>query len=238
MLGKKSTFILLISFALLAACGGGGGGGSASSSGQDGGEKDPFSLVLAETRNEGLGINLFFGGGFISETLPEPAAFSVTADGVVIPVSAVKANGTTVDLVLTRRIQSGQIVAVSYNAPAYDPLPGNAAIQNRDGVDAAGFSGATVRNTVAAWSVLINGATASLDSSGEYLVSSPARVTVEDSRVGSSSTESGGAISQIHTISGNKYDVTFSNGPVGGLTTIKLGGSLDAPILVIKLRWQ
>lgn len=229
MLGKKSNFILLISVALLAACGGGGG--------QDGSDRDPFPLVLAETRNEGLGINLFFGGGFISETLPEPAAFSVTADGVVIPVSAVKANGTTVDLVLTRRIQSGQIVTVSYNAPAYDPLPGNAAIQNRDGVDAAGFSGATVRNTVAAWSVLINGATASLDSNGEYLVSSPARVTVEDSRVGSSRTESGGSILQVHAISPSKYDVTFS-GPVGGLTTIKLGGSLDAPILVIKLRWQ
>jgi DNA-binding transcriptional regulator YhcF (GntR family) len=112
--------------------------------------------------------------------------------------------------------------------------------------DAAAFSDLSVANTVAALpTVLFNGATATIGSNGEYSVSAPTRVTVDDARVGSSSSRtvdaSGASTSasmSIHTITASKYDVTFTSAPVGGLTTINLGGTAESPLLVIKLRWQ
>jgi len=239
MLKTKTTLIALLSAAMLAACGGGGGDSSE-------GDSSPFRLLSAETRNDGSMVNLSFAGGLISQTLAAPSALTVTANGVSNPVASVIANGTTVDLVLTRRILSGQTVIVTYAAPAYDPLPTNAAIQNTDGVDAAAFSDLSVANTVAARpTVLLNGATATIGSNGEYSVSAPTRVTVDDARVGSSSSRtvdaSGASTSasmSIHTITASKYDVTFTSAPVGGLTTINLGGTAESPLLVIKLRWQ
>jgi hypothetical protein len=237
MLNTKTTLIALLSAAVLTACGGGGSDGSSSG---------PFRLLSAETRNAGLGINLSFAGGFISNTLPPPSALTVTANGVAIPVSSVVANGTTVDLVLTRRIVSGESIQVSYMAPAYDPLLTNAAIQNTEGLDAAAFSNVNVPNTVAALpTVLLNGAPATIGSNGEYRVTAPTRVTVDDARVGSSSSQTvdaNGASAEVsispHGITSSKYDATFSGAPVGGLTTINLGGTTNNPLLVIKLRWQ
>lgn len=239
MLNTKTTLIALLSAVVLTACGGGGGDSSASDS-------SPFRLLSAETRDDGSIINLSFAGGLISETSAAPSALVVIANGVANPVTSVRANGTTVDLVLTRRIVSGQTVKVSYAAPAYDQLPTNAAIQNKEGVDAAEFSNVNVFNTVAVLpTVLLNGATATAGSNGEYLVTAPTRVTVEDPRVGSSSSRTvdasganASASMSVHSISASKYDVTFTATPVGGLTTINLGGTAENPLLVIKLRWQ
>ncbi len=235
MLKTKTSWITLLSVAVLAACGGGGSNSDSS-----------IKLLSAETRNEGLGINLSFNGGLISQTLPAPTAVTVVADGVTVPVTSMAVNGSTVDLVLARKIQNGQMVIVSYAAPAYDASNSNAAIQNKDGVDAAAFTGFKVANTVAALpAVFINGTVATPNASGEYSVSGSVRVTVQDSRVGSSSTSTvdakGASVtnsSNIHSLSADKYDVTFSNGPIGGVTTIKIGGTADNPLMVIRLRWN
>jgi uncharacterized repeat protein (TIGR02059 family) len=236
MLKTKTSWITLLSAAVLAACGGGGSSSTDSS----------IKLLSAETRNEGQGINLSFNGGLISPTLPATAAVTVMADGIAVPVTSMAVNGSTVDLVLARKIQNGQMVIVSYAAPAYDASNSNAAIQNKDGVDAAAFTGFKVANTVAALpAVFINGTVATPNASGEYSVSGSSRVTVQDSRVGSISTSSVDARgvsattgSIIHSMSGDKYDVTFTNGPIGGVTSIKIGGTTDNPFMVIRLRWN
>lgn len=237
MINTQTTLIALLSAVALTACGGGG---------SDESNNSPAALQSAQISSDGLSINLNFAAGAISETLPAPTSVTVTANGVAIPVASLKANGTGVDVVLTKAVQSGQTIRASYTAPAFDPSPTNAAIQNKEGVDAAGFSDVTVSNTVAGLpSVLLNGAAATANGAGEYVVTAPTRVTVEDSRLGFSSSQTVNASGanattsmSVHSISSSKYDVTFTIAPVGGLTTIKLGGTADNPLLVIKLRWQ
>ncbi|MGY0194204.1 SwmB domain-containing protein [Leptothrix sp. BB-4] len=183
----------------------------------------------------------------ISGTLPAPSTLSVSADGTAIAVTAVKISGTGVNLTLASAIRSGQVVTVSYTAPAADASLSNAALQDAAGTDAPGFSALKVTNTVAALpTVKINGVVASPASNGEYTASEGTRVTVSDSdsRLGSTSTKTvganggtGSATMSIHSMSAALYDVSYSSVTVGGLTTITFGNS-SSPLLTIKLRWQ
>jgi hypothetical protein len=84
-------------------------------------------------------------GGSLGGQLPEPASFTVTANGRVIAVASVTYLSTyIINLILASPVLAGEVVTFSYNAPTNDPSPNNKAIQDPQGNDAASFGPLTV----------------------------------------------------------------------------------------------
>jgi hypothetical protein len=84
-------------------------------------------------------------GGSLGGQLPQPASFTVTANGRVIAVASVTYLSTyIINLILASPVLAGEVVTFSYNAPTNDPSPNNKAIQDPQGNDAASFGPLTV----------------------------------------------------------------------------------------------
>ena len=115
---------------------------------------DLTAPILATTGHSvlasGLSIHLSFAEDLEDDAglLPPASAFTVAADGIVVPVTAVSVgfNDSNAVLVLGLQtsIKAGQIVSVSYA----DPSAGNdaSALQDEAGNDVPSFIGISVRN--------------------------------------------------------------------------------------------
>ncbi|MGV0958796.1 MAG: SwmB domain-containing protein [Limnohabitans sp.] len=235
---KKHFWVLPAIALALTGCGGG------STSTED---TTAPTLKSASTDSTGQNIVLIYDET-LSSTTAAASALKVSINGTDATISSISTTGANVSIKLAAAVNSGQTILVSYTAPANDKSTINAAIQDSTGNDAIGVSNYAVTNMVVASSnpsVLINNAAATSNANGEYLVSTGTRVTVTDAknRIGnnSSSTKdalgnSSSASMNIHTISNSQYDVTFNNGPSGGLTTIEFPAVSGN--FAVKLRWQ
>ncbi|MGA1362031.1 MAG: glycine-rich domain-containing protein [Ilumatobacteraceae bacterium] len=81
----------------------------------------------------------------LSASLPAASAFTVRADGTVVPVSSVTASGQNVVLVLSSPVWQGAALTLAYA----DPTAGddNNAVQDAAGNDAASFAAVPVTNS-------------------------------------------------------------------------------------------
>lgn len=241
-LAQKTLSLLLTVTALtgLMACGGGGG---------DSSDKTAPKLVSASTDTAGKTVVLAFDD-LLSTTTAPAGAFSVAVAGANATITGVTANATGVTLTLGTAIAYGQTVTATYTAPASDATTSNAAIQDAFGNDAASFSSSAVSNKVAnpnavpaGVSVSLNGAAATPSANGEFTAAIGTKVTVQDaqSRLGNSSSSSKDASGNnaatsmsIHSMSATRYEVTVTNAPAGGLTSIEFS---SVPY-TLKMRWQ
>uniref|UniRef100_UPI00301B10E4 SwmB domain-containing protein n=1 Tax=Acinetobacter sp. AS167 TaxID=3127884 RepID=UPI00301B10E4 len=92
----------------------------------------------------GTSLTLTYSEALDGTNLPPLNSFVVTADGQVVPVTAVTVNGSSVVLTLGTAVTAGQAVEVGYT----DPTTGNDpnAIQDVAGNDAATLPATTVDN--------------------------------------------------------------------------------------------
>ncbi len=240
----RSVYLFSLSLAL-AACGGGGGGGGGQTAALDVTAPKITSAALDES---GQNIVLNFDEALASTTAPS-AAFKVSAGTTSVPVGGVSITGSAVTLKLASTIQRGQAVLLSYTAPDANAAATNAAVQDMVGNDASSIINYSVTVPVAPVAknplILIAGVAPTLNAAGEYIMSSGETLTITDtegrlSNVMASTQNSAGekASTAINfsTLTGKKYEASFSNTPSGGLTTLTFGSF--APVLVIKLRWK
>jgi len=96
---------------------------------------DAAGTTLILTYNETLG----------STTAPT-TNFTVIAGGAPVTVTSVTVSGSTVRLALGEVVIQGQVVTVSYNAPASSDASSNEAVQDALGLDAASLSTTSVTN--------------------------------------------------------------------------------------------
>jgi len=240
----RSVYLFSLTLAL-AACGGGGGGGDGQTVAPDVIAPKINSAALDES---GQNIVLTFDEALGSTTAPS-AAFNVSAGTTSVPVGGVSITGSAVTLKLDSTIQRGQTVLLSYNAPEANSAATNAAVQDLVGNDASSIINYSVSVPVAPVVenplILIAGVTPTLTAASEYITSIGAKITITDTEgrlanvVVTTKNASGETVKtsqSINTLSDKKYDVSFSNTPSGGLTTITFGRF--EPDLVVKLRWK
>jgi uncharacterized repeat protein (TIGR02059 family)/uncharacterized delta-60 repeat protein len=96
---------------------------------------DAAGTTLILTYNKALG----------STTAPT-TNFTVIAGGAPVTVTSVTVSGSTVRLALGEVVIQGQVVTVSYNAPASSDASSNEAVQDALGLDAASLSTTSVTN--------------------------------------------------------------------------------------------
>jgi uncharacterized repeat protein (TIGR02059 family) len=238
----RSVFLFSLTLAL-AACGGGGGGGQTAA--LDATAPKINSAALDES---GQNIVLTFDEALGSTTAPS-SAFKVSAGTTSVPVGGVSITGSAVKLKLESTIQRGQTVLLSYNAPEANSVATNAAVQDLVGNDASSIINYSVTVPVAPVVenplILIAGVVPTLNAAGEYNVSSGDNISITDTEgrltslevvTKTSSGENATSAQKFISFTNKKYEVSFSNPPSGGLTTLTF--SRFNPVLVIKLRWK
>ena len=118
----------------------------------------PPTLISATVLSDGINFRLEFNEpvGKAGTTRPQASAFTVTADGIAVPVDETGSLGGHFDVIVVQvepvRIRQGQVVVMTYT----DPTTGDdtLAIQDTSGNDAASFT--TGMNSVPA---IINNST-------------------------------------------------------------------------------
>lgn len=238
----RSSYLLSLTLAL-AACGGGGGDGQTTV--LDVTAPKMNSGVLDDSRQN---IVLTYDEALSATSAPN-AAFNISAGTSSVPVAGVSIAGSTLTLKLGSTIQNGQSVLLSYMAPDANAAASNAAIQDLVGNDASSIINYSVTVPTSPVTenplILIAGVAPTLNAAGEYIISSGEKLTMTDtegrlaSLVSSSQNSLGekvGTTQNISTLTGKKYEVSFSNTPSGGLTTLKF--TSFEPNLVVKLRWK
>ncbi|MFC7205544.1 SwmB domain-containing protein [Comamonas endophytica] len=103
-------------------------------------------FVSAVTSEDGAALVLTYSEALDASNLPEAVRFSVTVDGVAVPVAAVSVDGRSVVLTLAAAVAHGATVTVAYA----DATPGNDpdAVQDAAGNDAASLAQTGVTNLV------------------------------------------------------------------------------------------
>lgn len=238
----RSVYLFSLTLAL-AACGGGGGGGQTAAL-----DTTAPKINSAALDESGQNIVLTFDEALGSTTAPS-SAFKISAGTTSVPVGGVSITGSAVTLKLGSTIQRGQTVLLSYNAPEANSAATNAAVQDLVGNDASSIINYSVTVPVAPVVenplILIAGVVPTLNAAGEYNVSSGDKISVTDTegRLSSlevvtktSSGENATSAQKIVNFTSKNYEVSFSNPPSGGLTTLTF--SRFEPDLVIKLRWK
>ena len=238
----RSSYMLSLTL-VLAACGGGGGGGQTTT--LDVTAPKMNSAVLDDARQN---IVLTFDEALSATSAPN-SAFTISAGTTAIPVGGVSIAGATIKLKLDTTVQSGQPVLLSYMAPDANAAAANAAIQDLVGNDASSVINYSVTVPVAPVTpnplILISGITPTLNAAGEYVISAGEKITITDtegrlanfeSSTQNSVGEKASTTQNISTLSGKKYEVSFSNTPSGGLTTLIF--TRIEPNLVVKFRWK
>ncbi|MFW2098643.1 SwmB domain-containing protein, partial [Acinetobacter sp. ULE_I057] len=109
-----------------------------------GGDSTAPTFVSAALDTTGTSLTLTYSEALDGTNLPPLNSFVVTADGQVVPVTAVTVNGSSVVLTLGTAVTAGQAVEVGYT----DPTTGNDvnAIQDAAGNDAATLPATAVDN--------------------------------------------------------------------------------------------
>ena len=238
----RSVYFFSLSLALAASGGGGGGGQTAAL------DTTAPKINSAALDESGQNIVLTFDEALGSTTAPS-SAFKISAGTTSVPVGGVSIAGSAVTLKLDSTIQRGQTVLLSYNAPEASSAASNAAVQDLVGNDASSIINYSVTVPVAPVVenplILVAGVTPTLNAAGEYITSIGVKITITDTEgrlatvradTQNSSGETVNTFQNISTLSNNKYEVSFSNTPAGGLTTLTF--SRFEPDLVIKLRWK
>ncbi len=82
----------------------------------------------------------------LGTTVAATSMFFVKVSNKRIPVSAVAANGSTIEITVASPIKSTQTVSLTYRAPKADAGTSNQAIQDSVGLDAISIKNATVTN--------------------------------------------------------------------------------------------
>ena len=241
-----SSMVLSLAF-ILAACGGGSGG---SVDGNSTAKEDvtPPKIVSAALDETGQNILLTFDEALSPTTAPS-ATFKVSAGTTTVLVGDVAVSGSSVKLKLSNAIALGQTVLLTYSAPDANTAATNQSIQDLVGNDASSITNYSVTVPAAPVTenpiILIGGVKPTLNAAGEYIATSGAKVTITDTegrlstlQISSQNSlgEKASTAQNITTLTANKYEVTFSSVPTGGLTTMTF--SSFEPDLVIKLRWK
>ena len=148
--------------------------------------------VLSTATVNGRSLTLRYDSSLDSTSTPAAAAFTVTVAGAERTVSRLSVSGTSVNLLLSSAVTSGQTVTVSYTVPNTNP------IQDLAGNDAAALTNQAVTNSTAPVlsTATVNGATLVLTYDGALDTSSvPAAGAFTVMVAGSARTVSAVAIS-------------------------------------------
>jgi uncharacterized repeat protein (TIGR02059 family) len=104
----------------------------------------PPTVVSTVMNAAGTDMTITFNEA-LGNVPPSSSDVVVTVNGVPVAVSAISISGSTVVVTLATPAAAGQLVVLAYAAPAPDTSAFNAALQDRAGNDAEGFtSGAVV----------------------------------------------------------------------------------------------